>query len=328
LTERAAPGYTFRVRARDALGNVDVSPAFQVFQVDSTGPGVLISGSPLKNTVVSTTSATLTFTPIPGNEPATVTYDCKFNAEAAFSPCNGGFSAAGLVDGSQTLQVRARDRFDNLGAVVTYGWTISPIASNIFDVRTGTVPFDTRVSISSVATRMTGKTLNRFWIQDVDGNSTSPSPDHHGITVFPTNFNPNDSAMVAGRSVSVTGTVASVNGNPSLINASYVAGTLYPPYNLRDTNRDSAVLLNEANLGLFLNSAGTASKTAAASCQTGDFCIVSCMRTTPVINAIDATSGKIVINYDHFFQGNLERSGAASYYFIATDASQQNDACL
>jgi len=290
---------------------------------DDVGPGVTVSGSPAQSSTVNTTSASFTFTPIPADEPEPVTYECQFNTAPGFTACNSGFIVSGLIEGSQTLRVRATDRFGNLGAVVTYGWTISALESTILDVRTGTVPPSTRVHVAG-ATRMTGKTSDRFWCQDVDGGATNP--DHHGITVAPLNFNASDPSLVPGRALSIYGTVALVNGNPTLIDANYTTGGSFVPYSPRSTNRDSALLLSEANVGLLVDSAGTASTSADPSCQNYDLCIVSCARATPVILSIDG-AGTIVLGQDHNFVGIVEGAGVSFTYFV-TDAITQSDACL
>jgi hypothetical protein len=71
---------------------------------------------------------------------------------------------------------------------------------------------------------------------------------------------------------------------------------------------------------------GRASVTAAPSCQNFDFCIVSCLQTTPVIDSIDAAN-TVVINQDHNFEGIVEGNGSGYTYFV-TVAQETSDACL
>jgi hypothetical protein len=319
----SAMGHTLKVTGTDPFGNVSTQSV--PFTVDDIGPSVLISGAPAAGATVSSTSAALTFAPIPSNEPAPFSFECKFNAATTFTAC-ASFSTSGLIEGTQTLQVRAKDRFGNIGGVVTHSWTVAYVTTTINAIRLGSITLGTRVRI--VGPRMTGKTFNRFWMQDVDGNSTTPSPDRHGITVAPVPYNASDAMLTPGRSLTVIGTVAEVNGNTTLINASYFPGALQAAYNPRNTNRDSLVLLSEVNEGLFVNMAGRASNTAAQSCQDYDFCIVSCESSTPVINSTDGViSGAVEPNEDHFFEGIVEGEGSSFTYYVIT-ANEGSDACL
>ncbi|MGE0551724.1 MAG: hypothetical protein AB7R00_32040 [Kofleriaceae bacterium] len=132
--------------------------------------------------------------------------------------------------------------------------------------------------------------------------------------------------MVPGRAVTVTGTVANPTGNLTLVDATYVTGALLGAYNAKQTNRDSINVLLEANEGMLVNTAGTAFRQAGA-CAAPNFCIRSCARTTPVIESVDA-SGMVLIDEDHFFDGILEGTAAATYRYRVTEASDSSDACL
>ncbi len=407
LPERAAPGYTFRVRAKDTAGNIDSSPAASTFMVDATGPvinitaptaaaivgptttlvfsmetgstftcqldlnpvitgcvsprtfsgmtsvaahtikvvgtdafgntttqsvgftvddtgpGVTISGNPINGANINSTAAALSFAPIPTNEPVPFSFECKFDAATVFTACTG-LSVTGLAEGNHSLQVRAKDRFGNIGTVVTHTWAVTPLTTTILQIRTAPIAVGTRVKISTNV-QETAKTFNRFWVQEVNGTASATA--NRGITVQPTTF-PNDTLLVPGRAVTVNGTVAIVNGNTTLIDASYIRGSLNTPYLPKDTGRDSLLLLVEANEGMFANMSGRASNTAAPSCQNYDFCIVSCDRATPVINAVDAVSlGLVVIGQDHTFRGIVEGEVGGYNYFV-TEAMNQSDACL
>ena len=314
-------GHTFKVVGTDSFGNSTTQSVS--FTVDDVGPGVTVSGNPLNGASVNNTAANLSFAPIPTNEPLPFSFECKFDAATVFTSCTG-LVVTGLAEGNHSLQVRGRDRFGNLGTVVTHTWNVTPLVTTIFQIRTTPVAVGTRVKISP-GVQETAKTFNRFWVQEVNGNLASAN--NRGITVQPTTF-PADALLVPGRAVTVNGTVAIVNGNTTLIDASYVRGTLNTPYVAKNTGRDSLNLLLEANEGMYVNMAGRASNTAAASCQNYDFCIVSCDRLVPVINSVDAVStGALVIGQDHNFSGIVEGEVSGYNYFVV-EAQEQNDACL
>lgn len=319
----SAMTHSIRVTGTDSFGNVG-TPTVHTFTVDDQGPSVTVSGAPAAGTTVNTTSANLSFSIVPASEPPPFTFECRFNSAGAFSACTN-FITSGLVDGAQSLEVRARDRFNNVGPTTVHGWMIQPLFTTILAIRTQPIANGTRVQINNNSSnvRVTAKTNNRFWVQEAQGLATSTN---RGITVMPTNW-PGDSAIVPGRSVNVFGTVSTINGNLVLTQATYINGSVLTPYIPKDTNRDSVNLLQESNEGMFVNMSGRASVTAALSCQTFDFCIVSCLRTTPVIDSIDASPITPVINRDHNFTGIVEGNGSGYVYFV-TDAQETSDACL
>jgi hypothetical protein len=127
--------------------------------------------------------------------------------------------------------------------------------------------------------------------------------------------------------VNVTGTLSNLNGNLVLTQANYFNGSLVAAYVAKDTNRDSINLLAEGNEGMFVNMSGTASNSAAVSCQSFDFCVVSCLRPTPVIDSIDGTPGSVILTQDHNFLGIVEGNGSGYTYYV-TEAQETSDACL
>lgn len=324
LTSAANP-HTIRVTGTDAFGNTGM--AMHTFSVDDVGPSVAISGSPGNGTTVSTTSANLSFAIVPSNEPMPFSFECRFNTASTFTACSN-FVTSGLTQGTQTLRVRARDRFNNVGGEVTHTWDIQPQNTTINAIRTTGIATGTLVRISTNV-RVTGKTNNRFWVQEQDG-ATSPPPTNRGITILPVSPSSmplGDANIAPGRLMTIIGIVNNMNGNLVLSQASYFPGSLLTPYNPKSTNRDSLQLLSEANEGMLVDSAGRASTSAAPSCQDFDFCIVSCERSTPVINSIDGTPGEVVLNEDHFFQGIVEGAGTGFTYYV-NGATEQSDACL
>lgn len=107
--------YTFEVRAVDAVGNADPSPASQAFAVDATAPTTAITVAP--NAVITDGAATFAFATTPDDSSAT--FECRLNGttEATFESCPGGTkSYTGLADGTYVFEVRATDVAGNVEA--------------------------------------------------------------------------------------------------------------------------------------------------------------------------------------------------------------------
>ena len=98
--------HTFEVRATDAAGNADPTPASRTFTVDTVAPDTTITGGPDGPTNDST--PTFTFT----SSEAGATFECRLND--SFVPCTSPFTSDGVGDGDHTFQVRARDVAGNL----------------------------------------------------------------------------------------------------------------------------------------------------------------------------------------------------------------------
>ncbi len=64
--------HTFQVRARDAAGNADPSPASYTWTIDTTPPDTTITGKP--DATTSSTSATFTFSGVDADS-----FECKLD---------------------------------------------------------------------------------------------------------------------------------------------------------------------------------------------------------------------------------------------------------
>jgi MYXO-CTERM domain-containing protein len=114
----SAGQHTFQVRARDADGNVDATPASFSWTVDLTAPETTLTSTPANPT--TQTGATFTF-----NSEAGATFECSLDG-AAFSACSSPISYANLSTGQHTFQVRARDMAGNVDATpASFSWTIN-----------------------------------------------------------------------------------------------------------------------------------------------------------------------------------------------------------
>lgn len=112
--------HTFRVRAIDAAGNIDPTPAAYTWTVDTVPPSTAITSSPPNPT--NQTSATFVF-----SSEAGATFECSLDAieAGAFAPCTSPKSYAGLPGGARTFQVRATDAAGNTDPTpATHSWRI------------------------------------------------------------------------------------------------------------------------------------------------------------------------------------------------------------
>ena len=134
--------HTFEVRALDAAGNVDLTPASRTFTVDTTPPDTSITAGPSGTTSDSTPTFSFTSTE------AGSTFQCRVDA-GSFASCTTPFTTTALSDGSHTFEVRATDAAGNTDA--------SP-ASRTFTVDT-TLPVDTTPPDTTITSGPTG-TIN------------------------------------------------------------------------------------------------------------------------------------------------------------------------
>ncbi|HUP29173.1 MAG TPA: delta-60 repeat domain-containing protein [Usitatibacter sp.] len=101
--------HSFAVRATDAVGNVDPSPATASWTVDTSAPDTIIDTGPSGTTGQST--AAFTF----HASEAGTTFECSLDS-AAFAACAPGVSYAGVGNGMHLFEVRARDSAANADA--------------------------------------------------------------------------------------------------------------------------------------------------------------------------------------------------------------------
>ncbi|WP_418765001.1 adventurous gliding motility protein AgmC [Myxococcus xanthus] len=122
LTGLADGEHTLAVRAVDAAGNEDPTPATRTWTVDATAPDTTIVSGPAA--VTNATSATFDFS---SNE-SPVTYQCSLDG-APFATCTDPQSYTALPEGEHTLAVRAVDAAGNMDPTpATYAWTVDTTA--------------------------------------------------------------------------------------------------------------------------------------------------------------------------------------------------------
>jgi Concanavalin A-like lectin/glucanases superfamily/Bacterial Ig-like domain/Calcineurin-like phosphoesterase len=101
--------YTFEVRAIDAAGTVDATPASRTWRVDTTAPETTITSGP--SGLVASRSASIAFT----SSETGGTFECRLDG-GAWSSCSSPKTVSNLADGSHTLAVRAIDAAGNVDA--------------------------------------------------------------------------------------------------------------------------------------------------------------------------------------------------------------------
>ena len=124
LNGLAVGSHTFAVRATDALGNTDATPASFSWTVvpppDTAAPETAIGSGPAAST--SSTSASFAFSA----DEAGSRFECALDA-AAFAACTSPRGYSALAVGSHTFRVRAIDVAGNVDATpAAYTWTITP----------------------------------------------------------------------------------------------------------------------------------------------------------------------------------------------------------
>ena len=113
LSGLADGAHTFKVRAKDAAGNVDKTPASAGFTVDTVAPETTITSGTFGPTKDST--PTFAFS----SSESGSTFQCRVDGEG-FRPCSGPGSkdtpASALADGAHGFEVRAVDKAGNIDA--------------------------------------------------------------------------------------------------------------------------------------------------------------------------------------------------------------------
>jgi hypothetical protein len=124
LNDLSKGAHTFRVRAIDAAGYVDPTPATYSWTVSPGALDVTITGAPADPT--TSRSASFVFS---GN--GVSMYECSLDG-AVFTPCASGQSYSDLANGSHTFLVRGRNGA-TVGVAARHSWTVNnaaPVATD------------------------------------------------------------------------------------------------------------------------------------------------------------------------------------------------------
>ena len=118
----AEGSHTFSVRAIDAAGNVDPTPASFTWTIDTAAPDTAIDSHPTDPS--NSSSASFAFS----GAGAGGSFECKLDA-GAFSACTSPQAYSSLAEGSHTFSVRAIDAAGNVDPTpASFTWTIDTAA--------------------------------------------------------------------------------------------------------------------------------------------------------------------------------------------------------
>ncbi len=117
--------HTFTVRAKNAAGTFDPTPASRTWTVDGTAPTVTITTKPTNPSNVATPAFGFT------SPDATATFQCQVDGTVTFTSCTSMYTSPALADGAHTFRVKATDPVGNTGAEATYTWTIDTMAPTV-----------------------------------------------------------------------------------------------------------------------------------------------------------------------------------------------------
>jgi hypothetical protein len=111
--------HTFKVRARDAGGTRDPSPAQRTWKVDTDAPNTTITSGPKAST--KSKSATFSFSASESG----ATFECRLDG-GAWQACTSPRTYSGLHKGSHVFRVRAVDEAGNRdGTPDAWSWTVN-----------------------------------------------------------------------------------------------------------------------------------------------------------------------------------------------------------
>jgi LPXTG-site transpeptidase (sortase) family protein len=146
--------HTFDVRAIDAVGNVDASPASFSWTVDTVPPDTSITATPANPS--NSSSASFSFTGTDSGS-GVASFECQLDG-GGFGACISPQNYAGLADGSHTFDVRAIDNAGNIDPTpASYTWLVD------------TTPPDT--TITSNPTNPSASASATFTFTGTDGGS-------------------------------------------------------------------------------------------------------------------------------------------------------------
>ena len=146
------PGpHTFSVRATDAVGNVDPTPALYAWtSADTTPPETTITAAPASSSY--TTSASFSFA---SNERAT--FACALDS-APYAACSSPATYAGLGLGPHSFHVRATDTAGHVDATpAAWSWTVRPANDPFAAARVLATATGTTTGTSSFASKEPGE---------------------------------------------------------------------------------------------------------------------------------------------------------------------------
>lgn len=122
LSGLADGAHTFEVRATDAAGNVDATPASRSFEVDATAPAVKIAKKPKKTEKTKDGKKKKAKFKFSSSESG-VSFECSKDKGKDFKRCSSPYEKK-YKPGKHTFSVRAIDEAGNVGAKVVHKWKV------------------------------------------------------------------------------------------------------------------------------------------------------------------------------------------------------------
>jgi hypothetical protein len=118
----AEGSHTFEVKATDAAGNTDATPASRSWTVDTTAPGTTVDSGPGDPT--NATGASFAFS----SSEAGSSFECSMDG-SPFVTCSSPAVYSSLSEGSHTFDVKATDSVGNTDATpASFAWTVDTSA--------------------------------------------------------------------------------------------------------------------------------------------------------------------------------------------------------
>jgi hypothetical protein len=154
--------HTIDVRARDAAGNIDASPATFAVVIDRTPPDTTLTAAPAAGPLASA-SAAFTFT-----SEANASFESSLDG-GAFTMASSPLTLTGLASGEHTVRIRAMDAAGNVDpSPATATWSID------VDAPTAEVVFPTRHSYTEASSlRIRGSASDAVAIAAVSVNGVA-----------------------------------------------------------------------------------------------------------------------------------------------------------
>ena len=118
--------HDFLVRATDAVGNLDQSPAARSWRVDIAVPDTTITAGHADGSNTNSTNANFAFT----SNKSGSTFECNLN-DGGWGPCTSPQNYGGFEDGEHTFSVRATDSVGNVDtSPASRSWSVDTKAPN------------------------------------------------------------------------------------------------------------------------------------------------------------------------------------------------------
>ncbi len=118
--------HSFEVRAIDAAGNADQTPATFTWTIDTAAPNTTIDSSP--PALTNAGSANFAFSGTDAGGSGVASFECRRDG-ASFTPCTSPQAYASLADGAHTFEVRAIDTAGNADQTpASFSWSIDTAA--------------------------------------------------------------------------------------------------------------------------------------------------------------------------------------------------------